>query len=132
LLAELISGFAPRTIGVGAWFSLRERGGLALAPPVQLVYELLELGDPTLLFLDLALLLRDLALLLLKLTLFLRDLAFLLSHSVAKLRVFLKEFLVTRHVYRELDHAYEEDSSPCDVRPARAGTMSGGREPAGR
>jgi hypothetical protein len=81
---------------------------LALASPPQLFQELLKLGDPTLLFLDLTL---------------------LLSHSAAKLRVLLKDFLVTRHVYRVLDHARKEDSSPCGRAPRRdpRGTGASGR-----
>lgn len=104
LLAVLISGFAPWTLGVVARLPLREGGGLALAPPPQLLDEFFQLLDLALQPGDLALLLRD---------------------SAAKLSVLLKEFLISRHVDRRLDHARKRDSSPCG--PAGRQKCFGGR-----
>jgi hypothetical protein len=77
LLAVLVPRFTPRTLRVVARRPLRKGSGLALAPPSQLLDELLQVVD---------------------LALQRRDLALLLSHSAVKLSVLLKDFLVIRHV----------------------------------
>src|SRR5947208_16716317 len=58
-----------------------------------------------------------------------RDLALLLRHSAPKLGVLLKDFLCTRHVRKQLEHAGKGESSPADM--PRAALPGGEREEGG-
>jgi len=77
VLAVPISGFASRAFRGVARRPFREGSSLALAPPPQLLDELLQVGDPALQR---------------------RDLLLLFRHSAAKLSILFKEILVSRHV----------------------------------
>jgi hypothetical protein len=76
-LSVPLGRLTARPLGVALRLSLRERRGLAFAATSQLLNDLLQLFDPTLLPLDPPLLLSD---------------------PASELRVLLKEFLVSWHV----------------------------------
>jgi len=75
-VAVLLAGLAPRPFGLALRLTFRERSRLALATPPQLLDEFLQL----------------------------LNLATLLGQPPPELRVLLKEFLVSLHRYRELQH----------------------------
>lgn len=116
MLAVLISGLATRWLRICARRSLGEGSGLALATPLHLLDELLQIRDPALQRRVLPLLIRDPALLI-------RDPALLLRHLPAKLSILLKKFLVSGHVQTRLEHARRRVSST--YRRVRAGQMRG-------
>ncbi|HEX3527906.1 MAG TPA: hypothetical protein VH988_12650 [Thermoanaerobaculia bacterium] len=107
--AVLLAGLAPRPLGLALRSTLRERSRLTLATPPQLLDEFFQL-------LDLASLLDKLLSLPGKLP--------------PELRVLLKEFLVSLHLYRRLQHTFGERTSSCPAysqNPPAAGQSARGK-----
>jgi hypothetical protein len=98
-LAVLLSGLTARSFGLALRCSLGEWRRLSFAAPPQILNDLLQLRDPTL----------------------------LLRHSAAKLNVLLKNLVVSRHAGRILEHAVAEYKSPPSMLPVAGSCPTEGR-----